>query len=109
LETEAAMQIAASPGNGLDCARRDAAPLPQQHDPQRTLLPAVIPSTHRVSAAAAPGLRPSAALVAQLVAAEENLPVARARRRADPQASADLYRSVANLEPAPRTRSSRIF
>jgi hypothetical protein len=73
------------------------------------LLPAVVPSTPRVSASAAPGARPSAALLAQLVATVENLPIARARRRADAQTSADAYRSVANLEPAPKKRASRIF
>jgi hypothetical protein len=103
------MRIAASPGNGLDRGRRDADPLPRRDDPQRTLLPAIVPSTPRESAAAMPGTRPSAALLAQLVATVENLPAARARRRADPQTSADAYRSVANLAPSPRKRASRTF
>jgi hypothetical protein len=102
------MRIAASHGNSLDRGRGDADPLPQRDDPQRTSLPAIIPSTGGVNAAATPA-RPPAALLAQLVAAVENLPVARARRRADPQTSADLYRSVANLKPAPRSRTSRVF
>jgi hypothetical protein len=106
LETEATMRIAASPGSG---GRRDADPLPQRNDPQRPLLPAIIPSTRRVNAAGTPAARPAAALLAQLVAAVENLPIARARRRADAQTSAELYRSVANLKPVPRSRTSRIF
>jgi hypothetical protein len=107
LETQAAMRVAGKPGKGLDCGRRGATSLPPRDEP-RPLLPAVVPSTQRVSAAA-PGIRPSAALLAQLVATVENLPVARARRRADAQTSTDAYRSIANLAPAPRKRASRIF
>jgi hypothetical protein len=103
------MRVTANSRNGLDCGRRAANSLPPGDEPQRTLLPAVVPATQRVSAAAAPAIRPSAALLAQLVATVENLPVARARRRADAQASAEMYRSIANLEPAPQKRASRIF
>jgi hypothetical protein len=109
LETKAAMRVSGKHGNGLDCGRRNAAPAPQRDEPQRALLPAVVSSTPRVSTAAAPGARPSATLLAQLVATVEQLPIARARRRADAQASAEVYRSIANLAPTPRKRASRTF
>jgi len=49
--------------------------------------------------------RPAAALLAQLVAGAQNLPVSRARRRTDPGDGARLYRAVAelDLESRPRT------
>jgi hypothetical protein len=80
-----------------------------QDEPQRLLLPAVVPSDSRENTAAAATNRTSAALLAQLVATVENMPSSRARRRIDPRVGANLYRSVAKLTTAPRRPKDRNF
>jgi hypothetical protein len=54
-----------------------------------------------------PRVRSAAPLVAQLLAGVADLPAARARRRAEPAQTAELYRSVGSLRPAVPRRITR--
>jgi hypothetical protein len=95
------MRISGSSPSGADWPRRESA-VPARAAAQ---LPALVPIANRDSTSAqwTPAARPLSALVAQLVAGAENLPVARARRRADPAESAAIYRAVASLAPEAAT------
>jgi hypothetical protein len=66
-------------------------------EPIRTALPALVPIRHTAQSHAL-RIRPQAALLAQLVATAENVPVTRARRRADPAAVISCYAAVAALK-----------
>jgi hypothetical protein len=69
---------------------------------QKASLPAVVPAVDdRRADDVRQRIRPAATLIAQLVATAEDLPSARARRRADPRASAERYRAVEELRAAP--------
>jgi hypothetical protein len=91
------MRISGTPVAGplaAGCHHAEHAPA---QEPIRTALPALVP----VRAAArshAPRIRPQAALLAQLLAAAENVPAARARRRAEPAAVISCYAAVAALK-----------
>jgi hypothetical protein len=80
--------------------RYHAAPAPAQAS-MRTCLPALAPA-YDTKSTEAPRTRPQAAFLAQLVATAENLPVARARRRADPAVVISRYEAVAALKPTIR-------
>jgi hypothetical protein len=95
-ETEAAMQISASLGSGLDRATRDPDTTIVSKE---TTLPAIIPDSARVRVTAPRGARPAATLLAQLVSTVENLPTSRARCRVDPKSGASAYQAVAGLSP----------
>jgi len=104
------MRISASISTGLGLDRRDHTPAPAQRTeaPVRSNLPAVV-ETPAPRPQAAPQGRPVAALVAQLVAHAENMPTARARRRADAGYGANVYQSVAELGPRPDARTTRVI
>lgn len=79
------------PGSGSPCERAEAPAA--QH-------PLPVPVQNDAPAARASfRVRPSAPLLAQLVAVAEDLPAARARRRTDPGAGAAAYRLVGKLGP----------
>jgi hypothetical protein len=93
------MRIKASNGTALDTAflarrfvylKADAAPA------QSTSL-TVRPVTAAPSDEAVTSARPLAALLAQLIAKAQDLPVSRERRRADPAEVAGSYRAAAGL------------
>jgi hypothetical protein len=69
--------------------------------PIATALPALLP-VRAATQSQAHRIRPQAALLAQLVATAENLPGARARRRADPAAVISCYTAMAALKPTIR-------
>jgi hypothetical protein len=96
------MRISASLGTGIDPARREPTFVPESAvAPARTTLPAVVPAADRNDdCAPSKQGRPVTALLAQLVAAAEDLPATRMRRRADPGQSTELYRAVSGLGPA---------
>jgi hypothetical protein len=98
-ETEAAMQISASLGSGLDRATRDPDTTIVSKETTRASLPAIIPDSARVRVTAPRGARPAATLLAQLVSTVENLPTSRARCRVDPKSGASAYQAVAGLSP----------
>jgi hypothetical protein len=78
---------------------------PAAVEPARVSLPAVIQPLPRATAEAPPPRsRPSAPLIAQLIANSENLPSARSRRREDPAVGSGIYRTMASAAPdaAPR-------
>jgi hypothetical protein len=97
-----ALRISASLGTGIDPARREPTFVPEKAvGPARTTLPAVVPAAGRNDdCAPSKQGRPVTALLAQLVAGAEDLPVTRLRRRADPGRSTELYRAVSSLGPA---------
>ena len=105
-----AMQVHASPNAGLDLRRRQNAPSAPRAAGQALPpgLPAVIPADNRPSLAPARSNRPVSALIAQLIAGAEDMPLARARRRADPAIGAESYRAVAGLGPALPHKKSRL-
>ena len=105
-----AMHIHASPNAGLDLKRRQSAPSAPHAagQPLSPGLPAVIPASNRPSLPAARSNRPVSALIAQLIASAEDMPSARARRRADPASGAESYRAVAGLGPALPHKKSRL-
>jgi hypothetical protein len=93
------MRISARLDSGLNLDRRSQTAPRRTDAPQRAQLPAVIePRTERSATASS---RPVAALVAQLVAHAEDMPVTREHRRAEPSAGTDAYRSMANLGADP--------
>jgi hypothetical protein len=103
------MRIVASQSAGLGLERRQDAPVAAQNaaEPVRTALPAIIPNHAPESRALASRHRPLSALLAQLIAAAEDLPAARVRRRADPGAGMDAYQAAARLGPAKPMGRSR--
>lgn len=91
-------QITAGPGPARHhgppaAARENAGAAP------RAALPAVIAEPRRDNPAAPRPTRPVTALLAQILAGAEDMPASRARRRADPAAGADAYRTMAGLGP----------
>jgi hypothetical protein len=104
------MQIVASQSAGFGLGRHhDPFPAPKPADvPARAVLPAVVPGQADKPPAVAPRHRPVTALLAQLVAIAENMPTARAQRRADPGTGAEAYRAVAGLGSARPQARSRI-
>lgn len=101
------MRIAASLGAGLGFYRQDtgSGETRQAADAAKPALPAV-PTPHDCrTVTSAYRVRPAATLVAQLVAGADNLPAARARRRADPQSAAKLYQAMSELPAAARRRA----
>ncbi|MCC6949540.1 MAG: hypothetical protein IT539_17425 [Bradyrhizobiaceae bacterium] len=104
------MRISASLSTGVGLHRRDTA-AGEAHEAANAAkpsLPAVVPVPHdRRATASVHRVRPAAALIAQLVAGAENLPVARTRRRADPQSTAKLYRTMSELPAAARRRAGQ--
>jgi hypothetical protein len=95
------MRIPESLGARLQpTGRHRAEPAPAQ-EPIRPGLPALLPG-HVSERGAALRTRPQAPLLAQLVATVENLPDARARRRADPAIGIACYQAMAALKPANR-------
>lgn len=94
------MRIAASSGAHLPPAGRYVRePSVAAEEPARTALPAVVPAPAQAPLET-PRTRPQAPLLAQLVAAAENLPATRARRRAEPAFGIACYRAMADLAPA---------
>jgi hypothetical protein len=108
METETAMRVSASSSGDLGSDRRQAEEFQRRETPVAAL-PAVVPVRDRMNQETPGHSRPSAALLAQLVASVENLPVARARRRADPRTGTEAYRVIANIDMPPRNRASRTF
>lgn len=103
------MRITASNGASTGLSRekpsRTAYGAPEQ---PRASLPAVIPA-NRVERAETPhpNARPSAALLAQILAGAEDMPSARSRRRIDPAAGTGIYRSIADLGAHAPSRRDR--
>lgn len=85
--------------------RRSAPPAVKAED-RCANLPAVI-EPPLVRHAPAPAFRSHSALIAQLVAVRENMPVARALRREDPAVGAGAYRAVAALDPTLEAHEQR--
>ena len=105
------MRIAGHYGTGLDraaCARRpvyqDTEPTPAE---SRSLI------VHPAAAASSPSIampaRSHAALLAQLIAKAQDLPVSRERRRADPLESANIYRAIAGVDRVNEKKSLRLI
>jgi hypothetical protein len=101
------MRISAHLDNGLNLDRRTPTP-PQRTDaPARAQLPVVIqPRAERPATASS---RPVAALVAQLVAHVEDMPVTREHRRAEPAAGTGAYRSIASLRSNAEPHTARVI
>ncbi len=102
------MRIAATSGSTIDSNRRNHSAIATagiEPAPPASAC-ALVPVRTGVHASERPASgRPSAALLAQLVAGAQNLPTSRARRRADPGDGARLYRAVADLNAAARPRT----
>jgi hypothetical protein len=93
------MRMKAGNGTALDSAflaRRSVYQKADEIIPTSTSL-TVRPVTAAPSSEAAPSARPLAALLAQLIAKAQDLPVSRERRRADPAEGARVYRAAAGL------------
>ena len=105
------MRISTSASSGFQPPRREPCDSARAcAAPVRALLPAIVPPAEHAAPADAPQrTRPAAALLAQLVAANEDLPVSRVRRRADPAAGVRIYRTIADLAPKSAQPASRIF
>jgi len=105
------MRITATSGPVIDSNRRDqSAPTTTRTEsaaPVSTSALVPVRTGVRTTERLASG-RPVAALLAQLVAGTQNLPVSRARRRADPGDGARLYRAVAGLDAAAQPRTLHI-
>ena len=105
------MQIVTNQSAGLELGRRhNALPARKPADePLRATLPAVVPGQARNSPAMTTRNRPVTALLAQLVASAEDMPVARVRRRVDPDTGTATYRAVARFGPALPQGKSRFI
>jgi len=102
------MRISAHLDNGLNLDRRGHAPAaPVADAPARVQLPAVIEV--RATRPAVPTSRPVAALVAQLVAHVEDMPVTREHRRAEPVTGTNAYRLIANLGSDAEPQTARVI
>ncbi len=102
------MRISAHLDNGLNLDRRGHAPAVSVADaPARVQLPAVIEV--RATRPAVPTNRPVAALLAQLVAHVEDMPVTREHRRAEPANGTGVYRSIANLGSDVKPHTARVI
>lgn len=100
------MKIAASPRASAGLTRHKPSHTGYEAPEQpRVFLPAVIP-TNRPEHTSRPSLntRPTAALLAQILAGTEDLPGARAKRRIDPAEGLQIYRSIAGLGMAAPSR-----
>ncbi len=104
------MRISASISSGLDLDQRDRTPAAAQRADEsiRSNLPSVIEQA-APRCQPAPQGRPVAALVAQLVAHAEDMPVTRALRRADAGYGANAYQSVAELGPRFDAHTARVI
>jgi hypothetical protein len=102
------MRISAHLDNGLNLDRRGHAPAARTAEgPARVQLPAVI--EERATRPPAPISRSVAALVAQLVAHVEDMPVTREHRRAEPATGNNAYRAIANLGSDTEPHTARVI
>jgi hypothetical protein len=105
------MRIKANSGTALDSAflaRRSVYQKADEVISASTSL-TVRPVTAAPSSEAAPSARPLAALLAQLIAKAQDLPVSRERRRADPAEGARVYRAAADLGRSSKGKSVRVI
>jgi hypothetical protein len=93
------MRITANSGTAPSTAFLARRPVYQKADeaPVQSTSLTVRPVTAVSSAQATMSTRPLAALLAQLIAKAQDLPVSRERRRADPAEGARVYRGAADL------------
>lgn len=102
------MRISAHLDNGLNLDRRGHTPAaPVADAPARVQLPAVIEA--RPARAANLTSRPVAALLAQLVAHVEDMPMTRAHRRTEPGEGTSAYRSISKLGIDAEPHTARVI